>query len=353
MELIQEKRLTKPAASRDERYEADLFISQYADLTDKQTFRFDSTEPANLDFADYDKLNCIVNYKRINDFRFINKFFEDINSRLDEGGFFFGCVETKEARKKRVLSKMPAPLNYCLYTVDFLYKRLLPKLPVVKRAYFAVTKGYNRVVTKPETLGRLVSCGFEVVDTYQAGYITWFAARKVSKPLFDMNPTYGAIVGLNRVGKDGKMIKVYKLRTMHPYSEYIQEYMYDANNLKKGGKIDSDDRITSWGRVLRKLWLDELPMLYNLMCGHVKLVGVRPLSRHYYSLYPEDMQQMRTRFRPGLIPPFYADMPVTLHEIIESERRYLQEYEKAPFRTDMRYFFRSMYNILFKKARSS
>ena len=42
---------------------------------------------------------------------------------------------------------------------------------------------------------------------------------------FDNNPTYGPFIKLNRVGKNGKIIKVYKLRTMHPYSEYLQKFV--------------------------------------------------------------------------------------------------------------------------------
>ena len=57
--------------------------------------------------------------------------------------------------------------------------------------------------------------------------------------------------------------------------------------------------------------------------------------------------------KPGLIPPFYADMPKTLEEIMASEMRYLEAYEKHPFRTDIRYFFKAMWNILFKGARSN
>ena len=41
-----------------------------------------------------------------------------------------------------------------------------------------------------------------------------------------MNPTYGPFVKLKRVGREGQLIKVYKLRTMHPYAEYLQEYVY-------------------------------------------------------------------------------------------------------------------------------
>jgi hypothetical protein len=84
----------------------------------------------------------------------------------------------------------------------------------------------------------------------------------------------------------------------------------------------------------------------------MKLVGVRPLSKHFYGLYTPELQQKRIRFRPGLIPPFYADLPKSLEEIMASEQRYLEAYEKSPFRTDLSYFFRAIYNILIKGAKS-
>ena len=73
----------------------------------------------------------------------------------------------------------------------------------------------------------------------------------------------------------------------------------------------------------------------------MKLVGVRPLSSHYFSLYPEDLQKLRTGVKPGLVPPFYADLPKTLPEIIESERVYLELYLKNPISTDFQIFFKS------------
>ncbi|MEX2567706.1 MAG: hypothetical protein WD431_17295 [Cyclobacteriaceae bacterium] len=83
-----------------------------------------------------------------------------------------------------------------------------------------------------------------------------------------------------------------------------------------------------------------------------KIVGVRPLSQHYFDLYPEDLQKLRTRVKPGLVPPFYADMPQTFEEITESERQYLYAYLKNPILTDIRYFFKAFFNIFFKGARS-
>ena len=94
-------------------------------------------------------------------------------------------------------------------------------------------------------------------------------------------------------------------------------------------------------------------MLYNWLKGDLKLVGLRPLSRHYLSLYKPELIEKRMKYKPGLIPPFYSDMPKTLNEIMESEEKYLYLYEKNPVQTDIKYFFRCIYNIIFKGARSS
>ena len=97
---------------------------------------------------------------------------------------------------------------------------------------------------------------------------------------------------------------------------------------------------------------DELPELINLLKGDVRLFGVRPLSLDYYSRYPIELQKTRIKYKPGLIPPYYADMPKSFDEIIESERRYLQQKTCQPFYTDIKYFTKAMYNIVLKKARS-
>jgi hypothetical protein len=61
---------------------------------------------------------------------------------------------------------------------------------------------------------------------------------------------------------------------------------------------------------------------------------------------------LRRMVKPGLVPPFYADMPKTLDDIIESEKRYIRSYLKSPIRTDINYFVQAFKNILIKKARS-
>ena len=139
---------------------------------------------------------------------------------------------------------------------------------------------------------------------------------------------------------------------MHPYSEFIQKDVFDKNSLAVTGKFKDDFRITSWGRVLRKLWIDELPQIYNWIRGDVSLVGVRALSKHYFSLYPDDLQKLRIQFKPGLIPPYYADMPGDFDEIVTSELRYLNKKIKNQFTTDLIYFLYAFNNIIFRGARS-
>ena len=298
------------------------------------------------------KHQLIIKEERINDIRYLNKYFEAINSSLKKGGIFKGNVETYSVRRNRILKKFPRPFNRIYLFFDVLLVRVSPKLRITKNLYFNITKGKGRVLSKAETYGRLYSCGFKIVEEEYKNNKIYFTFKKAKEPSFPKKPSYGFLIKLKRVGKDGKPIKVYKLRTMRPYSEYLQEYVFQKNNLQDGGKIKNDFRISPYGKVFRKLWLDELPMFYNFFKREMKLVGVRPLSAHYFSLYSTELQTLRIKTKPGLIPPFYADMPVTLEEIMASEMKYLKAYEKRPLHTDFSYFFRAIRNILIKRKRS-
>ncbi len=328
------------------------FINSGIAHIDGETFFTATSTRFNIDKLPVGKYSRIVNLKRINDFRRINKYFESVNSKLPVGGIFIDSFESYTTRKNRILQIAIFPFNWIYYTIDVIFTRVFPKVPVTKQAYFAITKGRGRVLSKAETFGRLYSCGFEVIDERIFNDKLYFIARKIEEPVFDNNPTYGPVIRLKRYGQHGRLFNVYKLRTMYAYSEYLQEYVLERNNLEEGGKFKDDFRVTTEGQVFRKFWLDELPMIYNVFKGDMKIVGVRPLSEHYFNLYTEELKKKRIKYKPGLVPPFYVDLPKTLEEIMESEMRYLEAYEKSPFRTDLRYFFKAWSNIIFKKARS-
>lgn len=294
----------------------------------------------------------IVNLCDINQFKRISKYFIKVNKMLPVGAVFIGKFQTYEGRKFKIYSRFPTSISFFAYLAYLLWHRVAPKLLLTKKIYFLVTGGYNRALSKAEVFGRLYSCGFEVVDEKNINGMLYFVSKKLREPLEIIKPSYGPLVRLNRIGKNGNMIGVYKMRTMYAYSEFLQEYVYNLNSLEIGGKIKNDFRVTRLGKIMRKVWLDELPMIINVLRGEIKIVGVRPLSKHYFSLYPAELQKKRVKTKPGLIPPFYYDLPKTLDEVIASELKYLEAYEKSPFRTDWNYFWRAMYNIFIKKARS-
>jgi lipopolysaccharide/colanic/teichoic acid biosynthesis glycosyltransferase len=320
---------------------------------DEETAVLSTTTTFNIDGLSKERYNSLINLHKINDIRKLDDFLDAVNSKLGKGGYFFCCVETKDQRKERILGKYPVILNYFIYFLDFLVKRVFPKLKITRGLYFFLTRGENAVISRAEALGRLSRSGFKIRQESFIGNLLCIESVKVAEPVPVSSLNNGPMIALQRIGMEGKIIKVYKLRTMHPYSEYIQDYLYKIHDLQDGGKFKNDFRITSWGAFCRKVWLDELPMFINFMKGEMKLIGVRPLSRQYFDLYRPDVRLRRIRYKPGLIPPYYADLPGDLDAIQASELKYLDLYDKRPVLTDLTYLVKSIWNILFRKARSN
>lgn len=329
------------------------YIEKNIDIFSTNTFTLRSTDIYNIRKLPNYRFDAIVNFMPLNQIRGVNKLFTTVNDKLPDNGIWVCCYEPQSVTKRNILKRYPLVIGWLYYAAFFCYKRVLPKLFMTSRLYFDITEGKNRVLSKAEVLGRLCYCGFEIIDERKKGDLNYVVARRKFRPEITARRLYGILVKLNRVGKNGKMFKVYKFRTMHPYSEFLQAYIYERYSLQEGGKFNHDIRVTTLGRILRKYWLDELPMMLNLIKGNMKLVGVRPISQHYFSLYSQELQDKRTKHKPGLLPPFYADMPKTLPEIEASEMRYLTMCEQqGTLKTDFIYFWKIFYTIVFKRARS-
>ena len=329
------------------------YITKYADMADSGTEVMATAASFNIEIINLESLDVLINLKRINDIYNPNQFFSSVNEKLPPGGFFIGCVETIGSRKRRILNKNPRLIAYPHYFLDFILKRVFPKMILTAKINRFLTRGENKAMSLTETLGRLVACGFDLVDYREIGYLTYFVCKKIKIPFYSSTNKYGLIIRLKRIGRGGKFFDVYKFRTMHSYAEYLQTHVFTKNHFCDGCKFMNDFRITSWGRVMRKFWIDELPMFINWFRREMKIVGVRPLSEQFFSLYPQEFRLHRINYKPGLLPPFYADLPKTFEEIILSEQKYLAAYDQSPWLTDFRYFLKGVYNILIKRARSA
>ena len=94
-----------------------------------------------------------------------------------------------------------------------------------------------------------------------------------------------------RVGKGGRNFTLWKLRSMVPNAEielehYLQQNPKARTEWDKNQKLVDDPRITRMGKLIRKSSLDELPQLWNVLCGDMSLVGPRPMLPEQQHLYP-------------------------------------------------------------------
>ena len=103
-----------------------------------------------------------------------------------------------------------------------------------------------------------------------------------------------------RCGKNNKLFKMYKFRSMISNAEeLLEELMYENEMDGPVFKIKEDPRITRVGRFIRKTSIDELPQLFNILMGDMSIVGPRPAIPHEVAEYNE-YQKQRLLVKPGL-----------------------------------------------------
>ncbi|MBN1316035.1 MAG: sugar transferase [Anaerolineales bacterium] len=95
-----------------------------------------------------------------------------------------------------------------------------------------------------------------------------------------------------RVGQDGKLIYLFKFRSMKE----------NAAGKGPGITVAGDSRITRFGRFLRKSKIDELPQLINVLIGEMSLVGPRPEDPRYVARYTDEQRRV-LKVRPGITSP--------------------------------------------------
>ncbi|MDO9153172.1 MAG: hypothetical protein Q7U47_05605 [Paludibacter sp.] len=171
------------------------------------------------------QFSTIIHLPRLNDTLGINKLFAVVNEKLADDGKLVCCFESKSTHKKMILQKYPPLFNYIVYAIDYLFKRVIPKILFLNKIYFIFSQGKNRIISKAEVFGRFYCFGYEIVSDKKIGKINFAVAQRTKQPEPFIKRTYGPFIKLRRTGKNGKIFNVYKMRTMHPYSEYLQIYI--------------------------------------------------------------------------------------------------------------------------------
>ena len=144
---------------------------------------------------------------------------------------------------------------------------------------------------------------------------------------------YPILYHTNRPGKNDKIFKLYKFRTM-------------TNKCDKNGKLLPDkDRLTKFGHFIRKYSIDELPELFNILNGDMSIIGPRPLLIEYLDVYTP-RHHMRNYVRPGLACAKINKKPEdtwTWGDQFENDIYYI---EHLSFATDIKMLFAIIREII-------
>lgn len=150
-----------------------------------------------------------------------------------------------------------------------------------------------------------------------------FLAVAVAIKLEDKGPV---IFTQNRTGKDGKVFRMYKFRSMYVDAEKRRSELL-ARNEADGPlfKIADDPRVTKVGRFIRRTSIDELPQLVNILKGEMSIVGPRPLVTYEQNQCTE-YQAQRLLVKPGLtcIWQVSGRSDTSFDELIEMDLEYIR-----------------------------
>ena len=153
-----------------------------------------------------------------------------------------------------------------------------------------------------------------------------------------------------RIGKNGKIIGIYKFRSMVSNSEEIFKNFTEEQKkeFEKNFKLDDDPRITNLGGFLRKTSLDELPQLLNIIKGDMSVVGPRPIVRAEVEKYGVCADKLFS-VKPGLTGFWQANgrSDTTYEERVQMDMYYI---DNRSFLLDMRIILKTVISVIRKEG---
>lgn len=135
-----------------------------------------------------------------------------------------------------------------------------------------------------------------------------------------------------RAGRYGKPFRMWKFRTMVPDAEALLQKTKEAHGNHMNGpvfKLDRDPRVFPFGVFLRKMSIDELPQLLNVLRGHMSLVGPRPLPLYEVDAFEKSEHRRRLSVKPGITCEWQAggrNKINSFEQWVEMDLRYIDNW---------------------------
>ena len=232
----------------------------------------------------------------------------------------------------------PLAVGYDVPSVDTIHRPLTLDLSEVcheDRVYWAVRRAQDILLSSLA----LVALSPLLLITYAAIWID--------------SPGASPIFTQQRVGRNGKLFKMYKFRTMCPDAEQKLKDLMECN--EKDGpvfKMKNDPRITRVGKFLRKTSIDELPQFINVLRGDMSIVGPRPHMLQHTEQYSKLINKYMVRhlIKPGITGwaqvTGYRGETHSLSQMEGRVRRDIWYLENWSLLLDIRIIFMTVWNAL-------
>lgn len=256
-----------------------------------------------------------------------NKYFRII---LDE--FHASSVNSKFLEKLTVIQLRDNKIK----GIDLLYDSVLKKIPIINSKNNWIT--FNNVVSIPinkqhEQTKRIADFIFALIAISPS--LVFIAIGIILIKLSSKGPV---LFRQERIGKNGKPFTIYKLRTM-----------VHARQKHAAHTVENDSRVFPMGKFLRKTKIDELPQLFNILCGDMSLIGPRPERADIVDELNKEnsLYKLRHVIRPGISGWAQVNNPTaTPNQSFEKLEYDLYYIKNATFRLDLKIIYRTILIIL-------
>ena len=169
-------------------------------------------------------------------------------------------------------------------------------------------------------------------------------------PIIKLQSSGPVFFSQNRVGKNCRIFKIYKFRSMYIDAEARKQELMKNNKIKGPMfKMEDDPRITPIGRFIRRYSIDELPQFWNVLKGDMSMVGTRPPTVDEFEKY-DKQHRIRLSIKPGITGLWQVSGRsniVDFEEVVEFDEKYIKEWDLG---VDCKIILKTILVVLRKKG---
>lgn len=182
------------------------------------------------------------------------------------------------------------------------------------------------------------------------GFLIFCMVYVVLAPIIKLDSKGPVLFSQNRVGRNGRIFKCYKFRSMRSDAEELKKSLMSKNEMNGlMFKMENDPRITKVGHFIRKTSLDELPQFINVLKGDMSLVGTRPPTVDEYANY-EPKHKARVSMAPGLTGLWQVSGRSDIkdfNEVVKLDMKYIDNWSVL---LDLKIIFMTFWVVLFGRG---